>query len=302
MTKPLRRLVQEQEAGIYPGSTVRIALISGDLALNMTTTASPSTGTLTTSSAHGLVTGARIRLAPAAAIVGDYVPGGTNEITDYFAIVLSTTTLKLATTLANANAGAQLTLTSAGQGVLLNQQLLVADDPNSVIISRELPSGNGYTERASTTIGNAVITGNEAWQTSQPANIAATGGPLIYRHVALFLNSSSSIGDTSGDLLDLRTETGNITIASGDIKSLVERFINQRGWWLMIKLKITTGENTMTQKIADEIFKLKRFRVQRYRCEKLFNFEYVLDVMSDDLMVASVTILGVSFVWLGTAY
>lgn len=229
MVKPIRRLVQEQESAVYPNSTVYIALISGDLTLNMATTVDPATNILTTATAHLLITGTRIRLAVAGGS-GDYLPGAANGTIDYFAIVLTPTTLKLASSLANATASTptEVDLTSSGQGVVLNQQQLVADDPNAVILARELASGNGYTQRFTSTVGNSTVSGVEAWQTSQPVNIAAVGGPIIYRHVALLLNANTTIGDTYGDLIDLRTETANITIGTGDIKTLVERFINQR--------------------------------------------------------------------------
>jgi hypothetical protein len=55
-------------------------------------------------------------------------------------------------------------------------------------------------------------------------------------------------------------------------------------------------------KLATTIFKYKRFCIQRDRSRKNFQWEWILDTLSDDLMVASVTIFKISFVWLGTAY
>jgi hypothetical protein len=228
MTKPLAQLQREQEASLYSGATVTIALISGDLTLNMATTCNASTNTFTTASVHSLPTGARIRLA-IGSLGGDVLPGSVNGVTDYFVINLSSTSFKLATTLDNANLATEIDITSNGQGVLLNQQLLGPDDSNAVIFSRELPSGNGYTQRAQPTVGASTINGVEAWQSTSPANFSASGGALVYRHVALLKNGNSTIGDTNGDLLDLRTETANVTIANGNIKTLVQRFINQRG-------------------------------------------------------------------------
>jgi hypothetical protein len=51
-----------------------------------------------------------------------------------------------------------------------------------------------------------------------------------------------------------------------------------------------------------ELFKYKRFRIQKGRCPKKFNAQWVPDIVSDELMVAELTVFGISFVWLGTAY
>lgn len=45
---------------------------------------------------------------------------------------------------------------------------------------------------------------------------------------------------------------------------------------------------------------MRHFKIQRHRTEKLFAWEWVPDHI-DGLMVASVTLFGISFVWLGTA-
>jgi hypothetical protein len=58
----------------------------------------------------------------------------------------------------------------------------------------------------------------------------------------------------------------------------------------------------MGQRIPTELFKIKRFRIQRFRCDRPFHWEWQGDMMSDALMVASLTVFGISFVWLGTAY
>jgi hypothetical protein len=58
----------------------------------------------------------------------------------------------------------------------------------------------------------------------------------------------------------------------------------------------------MGQPMATTIFKLKRFRIQTGRGDRAFAWEWIEDMLSDDLMVASVTVFGISFVWLGTAY
>jgi hypothetical protein len=51
------------------------------------------------------------------------------------------------------------------------------------------------------------------------------------------------------------------------------------------------------------IFRLNRFEVQLHReGSGKFGWAWVPDIVADGLMVAEVTLFGISFVWLGTAY
>jgi hypothetical protein len=69
--------------------------------------------TITFSAPHGLLTGASVTLIVPA---GNTVPGGLVANTIYFAIVVDSTTIALATTLANANANVRINITSVGDG------------------------------------------------------------------------------------------------------------------------------------------------------------------------------------------
>lgn len=70
-----------------------------------------STDTVTFTTKHGLVTGDAVKFNK-----GSIAPTGLTDNTTYYAIVTSTTALKLATSLANANAGTAVDITGSGSG------------------------------------------------------------------------------------------------------------------------------------------------------------------------------------------
>ena len=132
-----------------------LTLLSGSLATGLAYTAVTATDQLTTAMAHGLVTGSRLRL------VGGVLPTPLLANTDYYAIVIGPTALKLATTLGNATAAAAIDLTDAGSGSLtLTEQVLTGIDPLNVLVNKEI-SHPSWTVRA--TIDNlgaaAVVAG-----------------------------------------------------------------------------------------------------------------------------------------------
>jgi hypothetical protein len=110
-----------------------LTLLKGTVTAGLSYTANSTTNALTTATAHGLVTGSRLRL------VGGTLPSPGLANTDYFAIVSSPTVLTVATTLANAIANTPIDLTDAGAGALtLTEQALTAADPLSVLINKEI--------------------------------------------------------------------------------------------------------------------------------------------------------------------
>ncbi len=106
-----------------------LTLLSGNLATELSYTANATTNTLTTATAHGMVTGSRLRL------VGGTLPSPLLTNTDYFAIVSSPTAFTLAATLG----GVTIDLPDAGSGALtLTEQALTASDPLSVLVNKEI--------------------------------------------------------------------------------------------------------------------------------------------------------------------
>lgn len=78
---------------------------------NKTFTADDATDVATTPSAHGYTTGMKCQLTTTGTL-----PAGLSPATDYYAIVTGTTTLKFATSQANALAGTAVDITDAGSG------------------------------------------------------------------------------------------------------------------------------------------------------------------------------------------
>jgi hypothetical protein len=90
-----------------------------------TFTAANATETFTTAAAHGLTTGAPVRLTNS----GGALPTGVDGVTVYFAIVLTATTLKLASTEANAFAGTAVAISDDGTGTHTMHQMGVEKYP-----------------------------------------------------------------------------------------------------------------------------------------------------------------------------
>jgi hypothetical protein len=207
----------------YPstGAIGRLILLSGSLATGLQFTVDTATDTLTTVSAHKLVTGSRIRVASSAVLTTPLV-----ATTDYFAIVLSTTTLKLATTLTDANSSTAIDITSNGTGTLtLNEQDLNISDPLSVLLNKELPSANGYSRMLIDNLGAATIVSSNAAKPPKLLTLTNTGSTnLEYKHhlIAYGTSVSATIGQSSGinsyalDTVSLQTtvpgQTRNITL------------------------------------------------------------------------------------------
>ena len=86
--------------------------------LTKVTVSTPSAGAFTaaasdicTKTAHGMKTGLKVQVSTTTTL-----PAGLSAATDYFVIYLTADTFKLATSLANANAGTAVDITDAGTG------------------------------------------------------------------------------------------------------------------------------------------------------------------------------------------
>lgn len=71
-----------------------------------------TTGSIFTATAHGFLTGLKLQVSNS----GGALPSGLSAVTDYFVIPIDANTFKLATSLANAKAGTNLTITTNGTG------------------------------------------------------------------------------------------------------------------------------------------------------------------------------------------
>lgn len=203
----------------YPatGTIAHVILLKPTLALSLGVTANATTGVFTTASAHGLVTGSRVRVASTAAI-----PSPLSATTDYYAIVLSPTTLKLAATLADAIAIVEIALTDTGTGTLtLNEQAVTAADSIEVLINKELPATGGYARMPITNAGAASLVSGNAQKsvTTTFTNSSATNIDYIATLVAFGIGST--VGSTAGTTrYSLAVETTAQTTAPGQTRAI----------------------------------------------------------------------------------
>jgi hypothetical protein len=193
-----------------------MTLLSGNLTTGLTYTANATTNQLTTASAHGLVTGSRVQVA------GGTLPTPLLASTNYYAIVVSSTVIQLATTLANAQAATAIDLTDAGSGTLtLAEQALTAADPLSVLVNKEI-SHPSWTARALIeNLGSATEVSGVAEKPVKTLSISNTGASaLSYQHY-LFIESTAGTTATLGNVPSgagfiLSTESSVQTIGVGD--------------------------------------------------------------------------------------
>jgi hypothetical protein len=189
-----------------------MTLLKGDLITGLTYAANATTNTLTTPTAHGLVTGSRIRL------VGGTLPTPLLANTDYFAIVSSTTSFTLAATLG----GAAIDLTDAGSGALtLTEQALTAADPLAVLINKEISHPSWTTRALVDNLGAAVAVSGVAEKPQKTLSVTNSGATtLSYQHY-LFIESTAGTTAALGNVpagagFILSSEATIQNIAAGD--------------------------------------------------------------------------------------
>jgi hypothetical protein len=202
-------------------STLYALLLDNALQTNLSVTANPATNTFTSVVPHKLVTGSRVRVA-AAAGGGNFVPTGLSSSVDVFVIRDTATAFRVAATLADAQSGTEIDFTDAGQGVVINEQQLIADDPLAVLINHELPSTSpGYATRPASTVGVSSLTPTLARKDCSAISLSPSGGSLAYRHLLILSGASSTVGQISGQVEKLFTEPALVTINNGESKVIV---------------------------------------------------------------------------------
>lgn len=171
-------------------------LLSGNLATGLGYTADAASNVLTTATVHGLVTGSRVRM------VGGTLPSPLLANTDYFAIIASPTSFRLATSLVNAQAGTAVELVDAGSGGLtLTEQVLTATDPLSVLVNKELSHPSWTARTVVQNLGAATNVGGVAEKPLQTFSVNNTSltEVLSYQHY-LFVESSIAAAGTLGNV------------------------------------------------------------------------------------------------------
>ena len=148
---------------------------TGSVTFGITTTGTvskinPATNAITIT-AHGQVLGSKIRMTTSSSL-----PGGiTNNVTDYFVIVVDANTIKLASSLANAVAGTVNAFTSSGVGT----QTITPTASTSNVIKAQFSNDNVYFTDITTTnfpaCPSATVTvsttaGGVVWDLQRPAS------------------------------------------------------------------------------------------------------------------------------------
>ena len=177
--------------------------------------------TLATTPVVPLATGCRVRISSSGTLPG--VNGTTlSNTTDYFWRVSTATTGKLYRTLLDAqNDTNAIDFSNSGTGTLtFTEQALNGStanpDPLNVVLSKELPSGGGYTQRiAMTDLGNAAIVNNGV---EKNISFTLTGDSTGYtfRYYQLIIGGLQTIGNTTGTQSFLVAESTNKTVNSGN--------------------------------------------------------------------------------------
>lgn len=189
-----------------------MTLLKGNLTTGLGYTVNVGTNELTTATAHGLVTGSRIRF------VGGTLPTPLLANTDYYAIVSSTTIFIVSATLG----GSAIDLIDAGAGALtLTEQVLTAADSLAVLVNKEIshPSWTGRT--LINNLGAAVVASGAAEKPTKTLSVANNDATaLSYQHY-LFIESTAGSTANLGDVpvgagFILSSESAIQTIGVGD--------------------------------------------------------------------------------------
>lgn len=207
---------------LYPSTGVYgyLAILDDLLLSSAVFTVDASTDVLTFTVANKLVTGSRVRITATVTI-----PGGILSSTDYFAIKLTTTTFKLATTLANAIAGTACNITDAGSGTLnAFEQALTVADTIAVLVAHEIVN-SAYTARFPIdNLGASTIVSGDAQKglwTKVFTNNSATS--IISANRLIIYGGLATIGDITGTSNSLHTQ--QVTMFSGETNSFTVLFM-----------------------------------------------------------------------------
>lgn len=199
------------------GAIGSMLLLNDTLLTNAACAVDATANTFTTATPHGLTTGERVRVNTSSAGFGGSVPAPLSTTVDYFANVVSTTVFRLCATLADAvNATpVVIDLTSVGSSVVANAQTLLASDRKEVLLAHEC-SGNGYTRAAVSNVGaSSVGADGKARKPAVLWSVAATTGPIVYRHVLFLDGGTNVVGNATGTPAHMQTLANPVTIAAG---------------------------------------------------------------------------------------
>jgi hypothetical protein len=171
-----------------------------------TTDVSAASDSLTISS-HGLATGDRLRIE-----VPSTAPGGLAEAVDYYAIIVDSNTIKLATSSVNASAGTAINITSSGTGTIRVLSQVTGGLQVSPTYSEQAVG-----ERQATRVSTTSAGGEISYFSS--LNPRATFLSTTGRYIAYVSTSSELVsGDTNNvyDVFVKDTQTGAVARVNTD--------------------------------------------------------------------------------------
>ena len=200
---------------LYPTTgTYGVALLlNGVVQSGVVWTVDAATDIITLNTAQVWLTGTRLRVTNTGGALPTISVSSLSTSTDYFWIRLSSTTGRLTTTLAFAQAGTPtIDFTGTGTGTQnFAEQTLSVEDPLPVLILKEVV----HTNYVRTPVASlpAAVNGIKTFTWSQPV---ASGQPsLVYTHRFLVRGGLITLGDTTGTKNHLFTETSAVTITAG---------------------------------------------------------------------------------------
>lgn len=190
-----------------------MTLLRGNVTAGLSYTANATSDAITTATAHGLVTGSRIRF------VGGVLPTPLLASTDYFVIVSSPTVFTLAATQAAAVAGTPIIdLIDAGSGALtLTEQPLLPTDLVTVLVNKEIAHPSWTTRALIENLGASIDVAGVAEKVQKTLSVInSSATALNYQHYLFLKGGVTTLGNTTSAGIILSTEATTQAIAAGD--------------------------------------------------------------------------------------
>jgi len=164
-----------------------LTLLSGQR-LSSTAVVNATANYLNTSKVHGLVNGARV------SFTATVLPAPLVALTDYYVTVISPTVIKLATTLVEALSNVFIDVTTAGSpDLVINESPLLATDPLSVLINKEVVHSAWLSRAPISNLGAATMVNGAALKPPTIVTLVnSTTTALVYQQVLLIQSTSTT--------------------------------------------------------------------------------------------------------------
>jgi len=212
-----------------------------------------------TTGANGFLTIPNHFFSPGTRIIyntaGGTAIGGLTHNTDYFVIVLDDTRIRLATTLANAQSGTAVTMTSTGSG---SHQLITANLSGLITGAGTVSVTSGTTITARTILGNNTNFKRyfKVGDTIRIVNSATTPGTIVTRSINAIKDDGSILVDTP------------FTFTGSSLKYFIPTFIYVRPDGYYLHRPFDGGMEIGTSKSPDGLICRQTRKYFRYQSGK----------------------------------